>query len=406
MANYPELVKITDGNVGNQTVVQLDYVNPINDSTKVEIGVRGFWSVREQNYFFKPFNATKNDYILDNQYSQDAHVSENINAAYIMYSSHLKNDISYQVGLRFEQSSLTGVSRLADQPNFGYDYPKGLGKDLLRSLFPSLYISKKIDEATELGLNFSRKIQRPNFMQIMPGIKSNDKQNILIGNPALQPEFINTAELNYNKLFGANNWLTTLYVSNETNTIKPIVRSSATDPSVFITQFENGKNELTYGIENTLKLTFGKNLDVMLNSNIFRFNVTVDTFINNGWATNGKIGLNYRLPSSFSIQLNGSYEGNRPIPQGNRQGIAYMDLAVKKSFFNNAANVVFSINDLFNSRKDITTFTLPTSIQETMRRRDTRYFKLALQIPLGKADASFFKKGNKKADGQQEIPEY
>ena len=106
------------------------------------------------------------------------------------------------------------------------------------------------------------------------------------------------------------------------------------------------------------------------------------------------------------MQLNGDYQGNRPIPQGNRQGIAYMDFAVKKSFFNNAANMVFSINDVFNTRKDITTFTSPTYIQETMRRRDTRFFKIVLQVPFGKADASLFKKSNKKPKGQQDMQEF
>lgn len=70
----------------------------------------------------------------------------------------------------------------------------------------------------------------------------------------------------------------------------------------------------------------------MFNANIFRFNVTVDTFVNTGWAGNGKASINYRLPSNFTLQINGAYEGNRPIPQGNRQGIAFMDLAIKKSF--------------------------------------------------------------------------
>ena len=406
LTNSPELVKITDFNRTDQVVFQMDYVNPINDSTKLEMGVRSFWSIKDQNYFFKPFNTDKNDYIVENQFSQDAHVTESINAAYIMYSGRLKNQINYQAGLRFEQSNLTGISRLADQPDFGYSFPSSSGKDLLNSLFPSLYVSKNIDPNTQVGVNFSRKIQRPNPMQIMPGIKSNDKQNIQIGNPALQPEFINMAELNYNKIFGSNNWLASLYVSNETNTIKPLVTQSATDPSVLVTSFVNGKNELTYGIDNTLKLGFGKNFDVMLNANIFRFNVTVDTFTNNGFAANAKVGLNYRLPANFSVQLNGAYEGNRPIPQGNRQGIAYMDFAVKKSFFNNAASLVFSVNDVFNSRKDITTFTLPTYIQETMRRRDTRYFKIALQVPFGKADASLFKKANKKPENQPDMQEF
>ena len=176
-----------------------------------------------------------------------------------------------------------------------------------------------------------------------------------------------------------------------------------TDPSVLVTSFENGASELTYGVDNTLKLAFGKNLDVMLNANFFKFNVTVDTFTNNGWATNGKASVNYRLPANFSVQINGAYEGNRPTPQGSREGIAYMDLGIKKSFFNNAANLTFSINDVFNSRKDITIFTQPTYIQETMRRRDTRFFKITLQIPFGKADASLFKKSNKK---QEDTPDF
>jgi hypothetical protein len=161
---------------------------------------------------------------------------------------------------------------------------------------------------------------------------------------------------------------------------------------------------LKYGLDNTLKLAFGKNLELMLNANIFNFKVTVANFTNSGWTGNGKANLTYRLPADFSVQINGAYEGNRPMPQGDRQSIAYADFAVKKSFFNNAANVTFSINDVFNSRKDITIFTQPTYVQEVMRRRETRYFKLTLQVPFGKVDAALFKnmKNNKKPEGQEQ----
>ncbi len=405
LANYPELVSINGANKNQQAVFQMDYVNPINDSTKVEMGVRSFWSGADQVYFYKPYNNEKNDYIQDNQFSQDNRITQSINAAYVTYSGRLKNQINYQAGVRFEQSNLTGITHLDGTNNFGYNYPKGTGKDLLRSFFPSLYISKKLDPTTEIGVNFSRKIQRPNFRQLMPGIQAADKQNIQIGNPNLQPEFVNLAELNYNKMFGSNNWLASLYLSNETNTLKPLIRPSATDPSVLVTTFVNGTNELMYGMDNTLKLAFGKNFDVMLNANVFNFKVNVDTFTNTGWAGNGKVNLTYRLPSDISIQVNGAYEGNRPIPQGTRQGIAYMDFAVKKSFFHNAANVTFSINDVFNSRKDITIYTQPTYIQESMRRRDTRFFKVALQIPFGKIDASMFKKKNNKQQAA-EVPDF
>jgi outer membrane receptor protein involved in Fe transport len=403
--NNPELVDINGANTSGQGLFQLDYVNPINDSTKLEMGIRSFLSARDQTYFFSPYDYQTDSYILDTEFSQDTRITESINAAYVTYSGKLKNQISYQAGLRFEQSDMTGTARLEGMSDFGYSYPKGNIQDLLRSIFPALYISKKVSQTTELGLNFSRKIQRPNFRQLMPGIQSNDRQNITIGNPNLQPEFINLAELNLNKVFGANNWLATVYFSNETNTLKPLIQPSATDPDILITTFVNGENEITYGMDNTLRLTFGKNLDVMLNANVFKFNVTVDTFTNAGSAANAKASVTYRLPSNFSIQMNGGYEGNRPIPQGNRQGITFADFALKKSFFKNAANVTFAVSDIFNSRRDITIYTQPTYIQESMRRRETRFFRVTVQIPFGKADASLFKRSNRRPEGQ-DMPDF
>ena len=392
LPHYPELVDIKGANKNAQGVFQLDYVNPVNDSSKVEMGLRSFWSARDQNYFYSPFNYEQKLYIQDNQFSQDNRVTESINAAYISYATRLKHKISVQAGLRFEQSNMKGVSNLVSMSDFGYSYPRANTKDLLRSLFPSLYIAKKLDARTEIGANFSRKIQRPRFQQLMPGIQASDKQNLQIGNPNLQPEFIDLVELNYNKIFGANNFLSTLYLANETNTLKPLIRPSETDPTILVTSFVNGKNELMYGLDNTLKLAFGKNLDLMLNANVFNFKVTVDTFVNSGWSGSGKANLTYRLPANFSVQLNSGYEGNRPIPQGNRKGIVYLDFAVKKSFFNNAANVVFTISDVFNSRKEITYFDQATYFQESMRRRDIRFYKVTLQIPFGKADAAMFKR--------------
>jgi outer membrane cobalamin receptor len=406
LPNYPELVQISGDNTNQQGVFQLDFANPINDSTKIEMGVRSFWSDRNQEYFYKPFQYELNQYVLDNQFSQYNRITESINAAYINYSGNWKHQIRYQAGFRFEQSFLHGKSFLDGVGSFGYDYPKGTGKDLLRSLFPALYLSKKINPSSEIGLNFTRKIQRPNFRQIMPGIQAADKQNYQIGNPNLQPEFVNMAELNYNKIFGAHNWLSTIYISNETNTLKPFLRASETDPTVLVTSFVNGKNELTWGSDNTLRMAFGKNLDVMLNANVFNFKVTVDTFTNTGWAVNGKANVTYRLPADFSVQLNGGYEGNRPMPQGNRKAIAYMDFAVKKSFFNNAANITFTISDVFNSRKDIAIFNQPTYTQQVMRRRDSRFFKLSLQIPFGKADASMFKRMKDAKSRSQEMPDF
>ena len=388
---------IDGGNNGNQVTFQMDYTNPINDSTKIEMGVRSFTNVRTQDYYF--YTNINDKLELDRSISQNTDISDVINAAYMTFSSRLKG-ISYQAGVRFEQSKFDGTSKL-DNTKFGYNYP-GSGSNLLKSFFPSLYLSKKLDKTSEIQVNFSRKIERPNFMQLMPIIQNTDRQNIRIGNPKLQPEFVNLSELNYNKLFGAHNWLISLYYMLETNTIKPFTSASTTDPSVLITTFINAKNETRYGLDNTLKLTISKNVDFSTNFNLFNFGISSDVVSKHSWAYNGKGNINWKLPNklkSFSVQLNGNYESKRLALQGERGANAFMDFAVKYTFMR-IASLTFAVNDVFDSRKEISYLTQPSFYQESMRRRDLRNFKLSFQMPFGKMDASIFRKA-KDAKKQQ-----
>ena len=389
--------EITGGNKGQQFTFQMDYTNPINDSTKIEMGVRSYANLRTQDYYF--YTNINDKLELDRTISQNTDIDDIINAAYVTYSSRLKG-ISYQAGVRFEQSKFAGNS-LLDNTKFGYSYP-GSGKDIFKSFFPSLYLSKKLDKTSEIQVNFSRKIQRPNFMQLMPIIQNTDRQNIRIGNPKLQPEFVNLSELNYNKLFGAHNWLISLYYMVETNTIKPFTSPSTTDPSVLITTFVNAKNETRFGLDNTLKLAMAKNLDFTTNFNLFNFNVSSTDVSRNSWSYTGKGNINWKLPNKlkdFSLQLNGNYESKVITLQGERGANAFMDFAVKYTF-NRIASLTFSVNDVFNSRKEISYLNQPTFYQESMRRRDLRNFRISLQMPFGKMDASIFRKA-KDAKKQQ-----
>lgn len=388
---------INGGNKGQQFTFQMDYTNPINDSTKIEMGVRSFANLRTQDYYF--YTNINDKLELDRSISQNTDIDDIINAAYMTYTSRLRG-ISYQAGVRFEQSKFDGNS-LLDNTKFGYSYPGG-GKDILKSFFPSLYLSKKLDKTSEIQINFSRKIQRPNFMQLMPIIQNTDRQNIRIGNPKLQPEFVNLSELNYNKLFGAHNWLISLYYMLETNTIKPFTSPSATDPSVLITTFINAKNETRFGLDNTLKLALAKNLDFTTNFNLFNFNVSSTEVSRNSWSYNGKGNINWKLPNKlkdFSLQLNGNYESDQITLQGERKANAFMDFAVKYTF-NRISSLTFAVNDVFNSRKEISYLNQSSFYQESMRRRDLRYFKVSLQMPFGKMDASIFRKA-KDAKRQQ-----
>jgi outer membrane receptor protein involved in Fe transport len=393
-----DITDISGGNKGQQFNFQIDYVNPINDSSKFEFGVRSNANVRDQTSYFdvkKGAEPVKRD--LNSSF--DAHITDVINAIYVNYSSRIRSGISYQVGVRYEQSQLDGASNIINKASFGYNY-----YNLDKSLFPSVYLSKKLDKTSEIQLNYSRKIGRPDFMQLMPVVQNNDPKNIRRGNPALQPEFVNLAELNYNKQFGNNNWLVSLYYFLETNTIKPLIRPFAGDSSILESTFGNFKDETRYGLDNTLRLALGKNVDFTTNVNAYKLIINLDPLnAISVWAWDGKANLTYKFPKGFSAQVNGNYRSDRVIPGGTRKAVATMDFAAKKTFFGGAANVTFSINDVFNSAKEITVYQFAAYSQESMRRRDLRFFKLSLQMPFGKMDASIFKKRKQGQGGGQDM---
>lgn len=381
-AGFPERDRITGRTIGDQQITQLDYVHPINDSTKLELGVRSYTYVRDQQYLFNRLNSDTQVYQLLPTYSQDARIAETVNAVYLLYTRQFRRNINMQAGLRLEQSSLHGLSRF-DGSTFGYDYPSSSGQNLFQSFFPSLAFSKKLSETADLNVSLSRKVGRPNFRHLFVGIQANDRQNITIGNPAVRPEFVNTAEVNYNKTWGSVNWLATGYYIYEDHTIKPFTTPSATDSSVLVTTFINVKADIRYGVDNTLKVNLGPNLSAVANLNVFDVILQSVNVSNRLLSYNAKLNLTYKFPANFSAQLTGTNDGKSPTLQGYRQAVRGLDFAVRKGFMQNKASLTFAINDVFNSRRFITVYDQPGALQTTMNRREVRFYKLSIQFPLG-----------------------
>lgn len=131
-------------------------------------------------------------------------------------------------------------------------------------LFPSLYLSKKLNESEEVQLNYSRRIRRPNFWQLNPFIDINDPLNIQQGNPELKPEFTNSLEFNYSKTFeNKSNFLGVIYYRNTIGNITRYndtisaaqfqqLHNVAVDPNAILNTFINSKSVNRVGIELTL----------------------------------------------------------------------------------------------------------------------------------------------------------
>ena len=382
---------------------QIDYANPINDSTKIEFGIKSTYKQSRNANTTTDFSYLYNAYVYDSVLSNDYLIDDLVNAAYVNYSTRIKK-INIQAGLRFEQSYYQG--QVLNKPNqdFSYSYPSK-SSDILKSIFPGLYFSRKLNSKNEVQLNFSRKIKRPNFFQLMPFVMFADRYNYRIGNPALTPEFVNMAEINYNYLGKKLNYLTSIYGKYTEDVITNIAYTSPSDPTVLVNTFMNGDNSYSYGWENTAKITVSKNLNVTANATAYyvlvKYSNSTTQLQNDGYSWEGKLTVAYKLPWDITFQVNGNYDAPRPIAQGETREMYFLDVSLNKNIMQ---RLIFNLtlSDVFNSKARGMRYYTDDYTQDMQRRRESRFLRFSVTWMFGKPDASIFKRksGNRGGSGE------
>ena len=411
-----QLQKTIGGGTDKNFVIQSDFVKPLSKLTKFETGVKAAIRSRinlNDNYLY---NGSVNDYVIIPSATSDYKNTDNVYAAYAIVSSSIK-DFSYKLGVRAESSNYTGtLTNTGEQ--FKNSYPV--------SLFPSAFISQKLKNNQELQLSYSRRINRPNFFQLIPFTDYSDKLNITKGNPNLVPEFTQSLELSYLKTFAGNNTVLASVYYKHTNNLITRYLSQAVNPVTgnndLLNTYINANSSYAAGAEVTAQNYLTKWWDISTNINVYNSKVNtgnIDTLSQPAmWSWFGKFNSNFKLPSNFAIQFTTTYQSKTNLPVNTNTGMGGppmmqsqsasqgylrptwgMDLAVKKSFLkNNAASVSVSINDIFKTRISSQYSSSNYFIQNYSRLRDPQMVRLNLSYRFGNMDASLFKRKSSKVD--------
>lgn len=408
---------------------QTDFVNPITSKIKIEMGVRGaFRKFESFNFNYRKSNIN-DPYIAIPGFSSEYEFNDRVLAGYTTFSQQLKK-ITYQLGLRVESSEYTGTLLTTNQ-KFSNQFPV--------SLFPSAFVTYKINDKQDLQLNYSRKINRPNFFQLIPFPDISDPLNISVGNPNLVPEFTNLLELGYQYQINKNHSILATAYGRITNNLitRYQYKGKNIDPtkdSIPYTSYINANQAYTFGLEITSKDKLTKWWDITTNLNLF--NTTLETGSIVGGGTNsqfswfGKLNNSFKLPKNYSIQLSGDYQAKTILPAsstggggGGRGGMGGMfgggggfgqsqsgaqgfikpnygvDIAIRKDFLkNNAASLTLQMNDVFRTKVNATYAESTFFIQDNLRRRDPQVLRLNFAWRFGKMDVSLFKRKNMRGE--------
>ena len=411
-----ELQKITGDGNNKFLTLQTDYVTPLTAKSKMEAGIRA--SLRSiinnnNNYIFDDFT---NEYLIIPSATSNYRNNDNVYAGYVTYSNSIKN-FSYKAGLRAESSNYDGELKNTGE-KFSNKYPV--------SLFPSLFVTQKLERNQQIQFSYSRRINRPNFFQLIPFTDYSDKLNITRGNPDLVPEFTQSFELSYLKTFKGNNTFLASAYYKQTNNLITRFLDRQTDPissnEVLINTFINANSSYSAGAEFTSQNYLTKWWDISTNVNLYQSKINTNTTVKSqdaliSWF--GKFNSNFKLPAKFSMQLTAIYQAKTNLPvntggggfgggpggggggfgqsQSSSQGYIRpfwgTDIAVKKTFLkNDAASITVSVNDIFKTRKTDQYSESAFFIQNYNRIRDPQMVRINFAYRFGKIDMSLFKR--------------
>ena len=404
---------ITGGDVKSLTI-QTDFVEPLSKTQKIEAGLRYSnrnYSSLNSNFIMAPDG---NYYVLPGLGSEYKFTDE-VYAAYGTFS-HQIDKFSYQTGLRLESSKYNG-NYISKNSKFSNSYPF--------SLFPSLFMTYKLTNKQDLQMNYSRKINRPNFFQLIPFIDYSDSLNLSVGNPDLIPEFTNLVEIGYsNQYKPGNSIFINLYGKNTNDLITRYqYRDANPNPAKFdsllFSTYANANSSYSIGLELTGKNKISKWWEVTSNVNFYNATIKAGnlpgTSDNSQFSWFAKLNNSFKLPKEYSIQLTGDYQSKSLIPAGGGGRMFYgspqttaqgyikpsygADISIRKNFMkNNAGSLTLSVSDIFLSRTSSSFASSDFFIQDNERIRKGQIFRLNFSWRFGKFDASLFKRKNIKGD--------
>jgi len=421
-----DFLQNTVGNGVNKYYIgQTDFIYPFSKKSKLEAGLKATAQNLENNSNNYVYDMSTSNYTLVPAASLNYKSTQDIYAGYVTYSSAI-GEYTYHAGLRAESSDYNGELTNTGQ-QFKVKYPI--------SLFPSFFVSRKLKHDQELQFSYRRGITRPTFFQMLPYTNYADPLNITRGNPALQPGFTNSVELNYLKnLKGSNYLLLSLYYKHTNNLITPyqvIGTDSLTNTQTIFNTYTNANSSDKYGAEITLQQNVTKWWDVLADLNIYNGTIDAGNISGNtpqsslcSWF--GKLNNNFTLPKNFTIQLSGIYQSKTNLLPDNSNSNGFMgggkgsmsqalngsqgylaanydvDLAIKKSFLKNkAASVSLSVNDIFRTRRFLQhSESAGNFTQDYSQLKDPQLVRLNFTWRFGKLDMDLFKRKDIKSESE------
>jgi len=332
--------KTTELGPGSELRGNLDYVLPINKNEKFSAGTEYFSRIRQDINKLYFFDSTSNTYIYQLPFSHTNDFNRTRFAAYSIFSNKW-DSLGVQLGARTEYTYQ--LVKLAEN---------GQQFSLSRwDFFPSIHASYNFAGGTQIMAGYSRRIERPDGGDLEPFYTWFDATDVRIGNPNLQPEFIDSYDIGYQTFFGKISFSNDFYYRFTHNKMEDI--NSVYAENVTLHSSANVGTDYSLGAEisvlfNPVKIwqfnLMGDVYDYKIQGNLFN-----QSFANESFDWNIKLSNDFTITPSTELQLNTRYHSPSVTAQGKWKGYFITDLAVKQNLMSKDLSLILQVRDLLHT---------------------------------------------------------
>jgi outer membrane receptor protein involved in Fe transport len=350
---------LSDEHIGDLNV---DYVRPLPQG-RMELGFKGrYRSIPVNMQFFPGLQSP-----IDSGAGGWATYRETIPAAYATYV-YEGPALEVEGGLRVEQVLL--------------DYDVNPNHNTYRSdgyryfqPFPTVRFAWKPADQHKLSLFFTRRVDRPNEVDIRIFPKYDEPELIKVGNPGLRPQFTTSVDLGYRTSWTKGSLYAAGYRRIVDATITRIATQAPGSPILY-NVFQNAGRSWITGSELVWQQTVSRTVSLSTNANVYRTTIGAFSVLNRypvpvtyradkESLVSGafKVNANLMLPRRIDARVSSIYLAPDLFPQG-RVGARYaLDVGLRRSVQQGRGEIMLNATDLLNTNQ----------LRRTLRGTDFRY---------------------------------
>jgi len=336
-SNYMDAIE----NDYTNTLLNLDYTNPLGENTKLELGLELRYNDTENSRVTNQLDATNNE-IGNSAFTYD----RSIYSGYVNLN-HKINNLSMQLGARFEQYEVDGKF-LKNDENAKYS-------DSRFTIYPSVFFTFTPSEKNQLQLSYSRRVDRPSIGQVNPIREWSTPLISSFGNPNLDPQFTNSFEFNYTKGLEKGSITLGTFYRRVNDNISRVLNKDPLDVEKVEMSYYNTDSNDRYGLELSANYRFFKWWSMNASSDLYIQKETGVSNDENLEITNNS--FNVRMSNSFTatkklrFQLFAMYRGGGKDLQFEVDPMWMINTGASYRILKGKGTLTFRVNDIFEGMK-------------------------------------------------------